>query len=300
MNRNELQQRLRGIHAISIAPFTNEDSIDKATVERNVEYLVDGGLEVIVAAGNTGEFYTLSPQERHEIVALTAGLLEGSEATLVVGVGFNVAQAIADARHAADHGAAAVMVHQPPHPHASADGFLAYQAAVAAASPLPIIPYVSRPLFAAEAVPQLIERCEPVAVKYALDDPPALAACVAADEGRDVVWVAGNAEYWAPSMWPAGAEGFTSGLVNVAPELSRRMLDGLQSGDAAAVRAIWTQVAPFEQMRAQDNSAYNVAVVKEALRQRGLSVGSVRPPASEVGEQMRDQIRALLASWDAS
>ena len=297
MNPAPLAQRLASIHGITITPFSDSGSVDLGGVEANVGHLVDGGVDVLVACGNTGEYSTLTPDERRQVVARTGKLLADVDAIFVVGVGQDLGTAAADARHAAEHGAHAVMVHQPPTPFVSREGFLTYHENIAAASPVPTIPYVSRPVLTPDDVPRLLDTAHPVAVKYAVNDPPVLADCVAADTGGDTVWIAGTAEGWAPFLWPAGAVGFTSGLVNVTTTLSRRLLAALQTGDAVEVRAIWQRLQPFEQLRAADDGAFNVAVVKEAMRQWGMPAGDVRPPASPTSEVMRDRIATILEDW---
>ncbi len=110
---------------------------------------------------------------------------------------------------------------------------------------------------------------------------------VAAEHG--VLMICGLAETWAPPFQAAGANGFTSGLVNVLPSLSLAVRDALHAEDFATARAKVRSIAPFEAMRAMQGNGCNVTVVKESLRLLGIEVGDVRPPgtvalsADEVG-----------------
>ena len=109
----------------------------------------------------------------------------------------------------------------------------------------------------------------------------------------------GLAEKWAPFMWLAGARGFTSGLVNVAPALSLRLFELLQAGKITDAMQLWRSLAPMEQLRARRADANNVSALKEALAQQELSTRTVRPPISELPEDERVLVRAILAEWDA-
>ena len=51
------------------------------------------------------------------------------------------------------------------------------------------------------------------------------------------------------------------------------------------------------ELRAADASADNVSVVKEALAQLGLCRADVRPPSRPLPAGVKDEIRAILASW---
>jgi 4-hydroxy-tetrahydrodipicolinate synthase len=139
-----------------------------------------------------------------------------------------------------------------------------------------------------------------IAVKYGIRD-AVLFAAVSRDAGPDrFTWLAGLAELTAPACWTAGARGFTSGLVNVAPALSLSMLESLRGGDTAGAMKAWEDCRAFEELRAADSSADNVSVVKEALAQLGLCRPDVRPPGHRVSDEVRAQITEILAEWGLS
>jgi 4-hydroxy-tetrahydrodipicolinate synthase len=94
-----------------------------------------------------------------------------------------------------------------------------------------------------------------------------------------------------------GATGFTSGLVNVAPRLSMALLAALRDGNYAAAMTAWESVRLFEELRADDDSADNVSIVKEALAQLGLAARDVRPPCRVLPGDRRDQVAGLIAVW---
>jgi 4-hydroxy-tetrahydrodipicolinate synthase len=93
-----------------------------------------------------------------------------------------------------------------------------------------------------------------------------------------------------------GATGFTSGLVNVAPRLSVAMLAALRAADQPRATAAWQSIRVFEELHADDASADNVSVVKEALALLGLAP-AVRPPSREQPPDRRDVIAGPLARW---
>ena len=100
-----------------------------------------------------------------------------------------------------------------------------------------------------------------------------------------------------PYYYAAGDEEFTSGLVNIAPDMSLAMIDGLRRGDAEAVRALWRRVAPIERLRAKNHNANNVSVIKEGMNLAGLPAGLVREPLGELDEADRRELIQILRSW---
>ncbi|MEU2332098.1 dihydrodipicolinate synthase family protein [Streptomyces sp. NPDC006654] len=291
---------LADVVAIPVTPFAEDGSVDQDAHRALLRRLLDGGIRTLTPNGNTGEFYALAPEERRLVTELTLDEA-GDRAVVLVGVGHDVPTAVASARHAREHGARMVMVHQPVHPYVSQAGWVDYHRAIAESVPgLGVVPYVRNAQLTGARLAELADACPNViGVKYAVPDAAKFAA-FARDAGLDrFVWVAGLAEPYAPSYFSAGATGFTSGLVNVAPAVSLNMIEALRSGDYPAAMKVWEQIRRFEELRAAGGSANNVTVVKEALASLGLCRRDVRPPSRHLPEEERAEVAAIAAGWSA-
>ncbi|MEU3183308.1 dihydrodipicolinate synthase family protein [Streptomyces sp. NPDC006923] len=289
---------LADVVAIPVTPFAEDGTVDRDAYRALLRRLTGSGVRTLTPNGNTGEFYALSPEERSLLTELAVAEA-GDRAQVLVGVGHDLSTAVAAARHARDAGAAMVMVHQPVHPYVAEEGWADYQRTVADAVPeLGVVPYVRDPRLSGETLARLGALCpNVVAVKYAVPDAARFAA-FARDAGLDrFVWIAGLAELYAPVYWAAGATGFTSGLVNVAPDLSVAMLARLRAGDFPAAMEVWERIRPFEELRAAGQSADNVSVVKEALASLGLCRREVRPPSRPLPDALRAEVATLVRRW---
>ncbi|MDQ0712514.1 4-hydroxy-tetrahydrodipicolinate synthase [Streptomyces luteogriseus] len=289
---------LADVVAIPVTPFAEDGSVARDTHRALLRRLLDGGITTLTPNGNTGEFYALTPEERRLVTELTIDEA-GERAVVLVGVGHDIPTAVASARHARELGAGMVMVHQPVHPYVSQAGWVDYHRAVAEAVPeLGVVPYIRNAQLTGARLAELADHCPNViGVKYAVPDAARFAA-FARDAGLErFVWVAGLAEPYAPSYFSAGATGFTSGLVNVAPAVSLNMIEALRSGDYPAAMKVWEQIRRFEELRAANGSADNVTVVKEALASLGLCRREVRPPSRTLPEEQRAEVAAIAAGW---
>jgi 4-hydroxy-tetrahydrodipicolinate synthase len=289
---------LADVVAIPVTPFAEDGSVDRRAHRALLRRLLDAGITTLTPNGNTGEFYALTPEERRLVTELTVEE-SGDRAAVLVGVGHDVPTAVASARHARELGARMVMVHQPVHPYVAQSGWVDYHRAIAESVPeLGVVPYIRNAQLPGARLAQLADACPNViGVKYAVPDAAKFAA-FARDAGLDrFVWVAGLAEPYAPSYFSAGATGFTSGLVNVAPSVSRDMIEALRAGDYPAAMKVWEQIRRFEELRAANGSADNVTVVKEALASLGLCRREVRPPSRLLPETVRAEVAAIAAGW---
>ena len=298
MNLHAIQEALRTVVVIPVTPFTPDGAVDYAAYRRLIERLVAGGLSAITINGNASEYYSLTPDEARRLLDETLDVVAG-RAVVLTGVGQDAVSAGQAARYAQQAGARGIMIHQPVHPFRSLEGWVAYHQQVAEAAPeLAVVPYLRDAGITAATLTALLDACPNVAaVKYAVNDPLQFSTLLA-DVGADrLVWICGVAELWAPFFWAGGAQGFTSGLANVLPEIALDMLHSLQAGDPAGARRAWGLARPFEALRARRNSANNVSVIKEALAQLGVCERTVRPPITELPPGERAEVTAILKTW---
>jgi 4-hydroxy-tetrahydrodipicolinate synthase len=87
--------------------------------------------------------------------------------------------------------------------------------------------------------------------------------------------------------------------VNVNPRLSIALRDALRNGDSPGALLLLGRIARFEELRAENRSANNVSVVKEALSQLGLCDPFIRPPSSVPDAATRSEIAEILSAWGA-
>lgn len=297
LNAARLVERLSTVVGIPVVPYDEDGAVDRDLTVALTERLIRNGVTALTPNGNTGEFYALSPDERRQVLTCVLSARE-SATTIIAGVGLDLETAIADARFARDSGADAIMVHQPVLPYLAADGWVEYNARVAAAVPdIGVLPYLTHRAVTGTHITRLVERApNVVGLKYSAPDPVVFATTRAqAPEG--LLWIAGLAESYAPAYWQAGARAFTSGLVNLAPAVSLELLTALRRGDYGAAGRVWARIRHFEELRARDASANNVSVVKEAMHQLGLCRREVRPPSHPLPDALAREVTASMAPW---
>ena len=290
-----LAEALAGISGILVTPFDGQDRIQPARLAPIVARCAAAGVDALTVNGNTSEFYGLTFAEAERMQAEVPAIVAG-RAKVVAGIGRSVNEAVRLAARAKADGADAVMVHQPPDPFASPRGVAEYVRRVGDAAGLPVVLYLRNAGIGDAAIAALATLPGVVAVKWASADLMALARAIRAAPG--LRFVCGLAEPWAPPMTALGAQGFTSGLINVAPRRSVAILTALRAGDMARANTLIAGIGAFEALRAEEQNGANVSIVKAALALMGEDVGAARPPAAwPIAPDSLARLEVLVAGW---
>src|SRR5699024_504644 len=178
------------------------------------------------------------------------------------------------------------------------DGLVKYYTEIANAIDIGVVLYVTSDKLTIKGYRQLMKVDNILGIKYSIPEPFKLADTIHKLKDWEIVWVCGLAESWAPFFFQSGAEGFTSGLANIAPEKSNEMLDALRREDKEATFKLWHEIKPFEDLRAKYSDGNNVAVVKAAINLTSESVGNVRPPVNPLNSKDESILIETLKSWE--
>ncbi len=292
-----LRRALTGISGILVTPFDDQDRVAPDRLRPVVDRAVAAGVHILVANGNTSEFYGL---EAHEAETMIQAVVEFSSGRAPVfgGVGRSVNEACRLARVSAEAGADALLVHQPPDPVVSPRGVVEYVRRVSdAGGGLPLMLYLRNDGIGLDAITALTALPGVAGVKWATPSPMTMVEAMRR-ASPDIIWVGGLAEVWAPAQYALGARGFTSGLINVWPERSVAIHAALDAGRYDEARELIAGMSDFEDVRAQEQNGTNVSGVKAALQLIGLDCGAARPPAGwPLPPAQLDRLRRLIEGW---
>lgn len=124
-----------------VTPFTTEGKVDYTALARMIDYVIDGGVDYIVALGTTAETPTLYIQERAVIAMFITNHIAG-RVPLVMGVGGNSTSEVLDQLREFDlRGVDAILSVTPYYNKPSQEGLYQHFKVVSENSPLPIILY---------------------------------------------------------------------------------------------------------------------------------------------------------------
>jgi 4-hydroxy-tetrahydrodipicolinate synthase len=295
MTRSDLRRRLKAVHAYAVTPFLKADlyKLDLQGLARNLEFLIEAGVEVINVGGGTGEIEALTPGELEAISRTALEVAQTSQTLITPTLSGNIAVALQLAPKYEQMGARVALA-MPPFLRNSVpenlDGVLAHYRQVAEASGLLLLPYNTQH-WPAEFVQQLAEIDAIVGVKDPCQEPHQLFRAIRL-VGERLVWI-GNKRHDPGVLhfrYQAGIEGFTAGFVNFVPRFELELHRAAQRQEWSVMVDLQAQLAPLERLR----NRYGDGVLKAGLDLVGLCGGRVRPPRVDTDGEGRAALAAEL------
>src|SRR5690349_20224561 len=140
MHPTTLRNKLAGVIAFPITPFKEDLSLDLPALHQNLTHLLQYQISAIVAAGGTGELYSLTPAEYTRVIELTALAVE-DRVPVIAGVGFGQRLAVEMAQAAEKAGADGILAFPPYYPQAEEEGLFEYYRAIGADTRLGMLIY---------------------------------------------------------------------------------------------------------------------------------------------------------------
>lgn len=124
-----------------ITPFKTDETIDFEALSRLVEHQIKNGTDYLVVLGTTAETPTLTQAETDKVTRFVVDCV-GGRLPIVLGVGGNCTKAVVDKLTSIDlNGIDAILSVTPYYNKPSQEGLYQHYAAIAKASPLPIVLY---------------------------------------------------------------------------------------------------------------------------------------------------------------
>ena len=297
MHPNTLRNKLSGVIALPVTPFKDDLSLDLPGLHVNLNKLLEYPVSAIVAAGATGEMYSLTPAEYLRVIELTALAVE-DRVPVIAGVGFGQRLGVEMAQAAEKAGADGLLVFPPYYQQADDEGLFEYYRAIAKATRLGMIVY-SRDWarFTPLQVDRLTSLANLVAWKDGHGDIRQLQSLMHR-VGERLVWIGGAGDDLAGVYYTAGIRAFTSSIATVAPALSLKLHELAVANDPEALAELLeTCVIPLFELRSR-RLGYEVSAMKAMMDMIGLNGGPVRPPLVNVTAQELDELRAILGHWE--
>ncbi|MBL62393.1 MAG: hypothetical protein CMI30_03190 [Opitutae bacterium] len=286
-----------GVIGFPVTPFHGDFSLHLDGFRSNLEFMLEQPFSTFVAAGGTGEMYSLA---RDEYIAVVNAAIEvaANRLPVIAGVGYGSRIAVNMATEAAKAGASALLILPPYYPNASFEGLLAYCKTIGNATNLPLLIYTRDWV-----------KLTPWEAEQLAEEVPTLAAWkdgqgdlrnyqrIRARLGDRFTWIGGVGDDLVGGYYGIGIRRFTSSISAVAPKLSILLHEaGVARDDGALTELTDQHVLPLYDLRTR-RKGYEVSAMKALLDLRGMVGGPVRPPLVNLRPGEKEELQTVLDSW---
>ncbi|MDX0516020.1 5-dehydro-4-deoxyglucarate dehydratase [Sinorhizobium medicae] len=296
MSPEEIKSRVgSGLLSFPVTHFTSDYKLNLESYRRHVEWLSGFGAAALFAAGGTGEFFSLSPDEVGEVTRAAKDV--SGEVPIIAGCGYGTSLAVETAKIVEAAGADGILLLPHYLTEAPQEGIYAHVKAVCDSTGLGVILYNRANSIAnADTVARLAEACPNlIGFKDGIGKVD-LVRHVTAKLGDRLCYIGGmpTHELFAEGFNGVGVTTYSSAVFNFVPELAQRFYRAMRAGDKAVMEGILqTFFFPFAALRDR-KAGYPVSIIKAGVELAGFAPGPVRPPLVDLTGEEREILQGLI------
>lgn len=292
-----VQEKIKGVGVALITPFKNYE-VDYDALGRMVDYVIEGGVDYIVALGSTAETATMSLEERDRVLRYILAHTAGRVA-VVAGMGSNDTKALVDQLRTFDlSGTVAILSVVPYYNKPSQEGIYRHFMAVAEASPVPVIIYnvpgrtglnmtAATTLRLAHATPKIVaikEACGNIEqMQLILDGRPDNFLVLSGDDGLTVELV------------KRGGDGVISVAANTFPVKFCRCIHDAMSGDIEAAERQMIEMEEPINLLFKEGNPVGAKCMTSVM---GITEAEVRLPLVEATDSLLNEIKKVIDRYE--
>jgi len=284
-----------GLLSFPVTAFGPEGRFNETAYGEHVSWLSGFGAAALFAAGGTGEFFSLAPDEIPAVVR--AAKAAAGSTPIVSGCGYGTEMAVAIARSAEKAGADGILLLPHYLIEAPQEGMYRHVKAVCDAIGIGVMVYNrDNAILQAETVKRLCDACPNLIGFKDGSGELGLVRQITATMGDRLTYLGGmpTAELFAEAYLAAGFTTYSSAVFNFVPELAVAFYRALRSGERATCEDILRRFFyPFMAIRNR-SKGYAVSAIKAGVKLRGFDPGPVRAPLTDLSAEEVQMLAKLV------
>ncbi|NTJ68520.1 dihydrodipicolinate synthase family protein [Agrobacterium rhizogenes] len=296
-----MTKKFRGVYTVMITPLDEHGAVDLKALAAFTDWQVRQGIHGLIPLGSTGEFLSLSEDERDGVARTVIETVAGRVPVLIGAGAEDTRECVRLSRKAEAMGADGVMIIPPFYSTPTDDELVHHYRTVASSISIPIMVYNNPATANVDLKPELVERIAEIdGCDYIKE------STLEVTRVRDIIRLAGdNMTVFGGILgfesFVMGAQGWVAVASNVAPGPMARIFelvaDEKKIDEARALYLHWLPI-----IQAVGGQAY-VAGSKSLLRHMGFGAGAPRPPRlplpAEQDAAMKKLVQDFSLKFDA-
>ncbi|MCG3088041.1 4-hydroxy-tetrahydrodipicolinate synthase [Sporosarcina cyprini] len=288
--------KLEGVFPVLVTPMLNQQDIDWDGFRHNIEHFIEEGVAGIAINGSTGEFVSLTKEERFKAVEVAVEQVNGRIPLIVGTAAETTADAIEYTQQAEKAGADAALLINSYYAHPKEDEIYEHFKAVAESVKFPIMiynnPFTSGVDISTETILRVGRDVENITHIKESSGGIGKARDIAR-QGEGFIKVFCGSEDLAIESFLVGATGWISVSGNIVPGLVTAMYNHVQAGELEAAWKLYDKLLPLCEYL--EGSGKYVQIAKRAMELKGCAGGPCRLPRLPLNEEEDAKLKELMA-----
>jgi len=292
---------IRGVQVLLSTPMTAAGALDYESAFALVDHVLAGGVDGLILLGSTGEFFSLTDEERKEFVERVIPHVRGRAPVGVCPAAPGAENTIALARHAEECGADYLLVPLPFYFTNTLAGIVDFYTRVAHSVGIPVMPYdggggLSLDI---EMWRRIVEANENITLaKVTVPFPPKIKWLLEEFGGK--VGAFGGSDQTILLALANGAVGLTVAGANVVPQAFADMFRLYKTGRRDEARRLYyKRISPMNVIAVPAHTEF-IQCYKQALYWMGIIASPyARSPMMPLDEARKEELLAALEMIEA-
>lgn len=287
--------QFRGTYTVLITPFSNDGrTVDEGALRHLVNWQIEQGIHGLIPLGSTGEFLSISREERQRVVEICVAESNG-RVPILVGTGAeSTLDVIELSQEAERQGADGVMIIPPFYSSPTEDELFVHFRRVGDAISIPIMAYNNPATANVDLLPEMIARLSEIDNVTMVKE-----STLEVTRVRDIIELCGDrmtvfAGILGYESFCLGAQGWVAVCSNLLPRESSDLFELVADRqDHSNALELYKRILPI--VRWVGGHRY-VSATKAAFDMMGFPVGIPRSPRLPLPEQERIALAADIES----
>jgi len=294
-----INKKFEGIYAVLVTPFKEDESLDEERLRAHADRVIEEGVDGVIVGGSTGEFASLSEEERKTLIKLVIEHVNGRVPVLAGGMAPSTKETIRWCKFAEDAGADGLMIVSPYYGAQTDEALYQHFKKVAESVNIPIMPYNNTDTSGNDLVPDIIIRLvKEGKVNYLKECVDTRRMQIIKEACGDKINIFTGVDDLIFQGFVLGAAGCVSGGANVVPRVVKKLYNLIvKENDIRAARELWYKYVPLAALF--EAPKVWLPNIKAACEIVGDPVGRCRKPLLPVSEEKKKGIRNLLENLGA-
>ncbi|KMN46036.1 dihydrodipicolinate synthase [Bacillus sp. LK2] len=289
-------QKIKGAFPVLITPMDEFQEINWNGVKQNVNYFIEQKVAGIIINGSTGEFVSLSKEERFKMVETVLKEVDGRIPVIVGTAAETTKETIEYTKYAEVHGADCALIINSYYCKPKEEEIYFHFKEISNAVNIPIMlynnPFTSGVDMSTELMLRIGKECENVThIKESSGDIRKARDLVRQSEGAFQVFC--GSEDLVMESYLVGATGWVSVAGNIVPGLVTKMYEHFQNGELEKAWEINDAILPLCEFL--EGSGKYVQIVKRSMELHGQAGGPSRYPRLGLTIEEDQKLQTILS-----